>query len=1309
MKRIIRKTMTYAAVLMLSACQTVARETVEKETRMKIKRTDCALTMGREFPGARGTLTTDDDGNPVLTYDFSRGGRYVGVEIRLPAPGLKSFAVSFEAERNCRASLVILEPGNRLETRRQHYAAGAGEIVIDSRTQFIQSRAAVTGRGEAVLFRIEKSTNAPFSGRMIIKDIRYSAGAPASVVSDKPDPNAPVKELTVVPSLFHRSHGLEYPGARTMQLQVPEGIKLEYDFTHGGRYIGAELDLEYAGATRFEIIFDVPQRVKVFGRALFPGGFYETPAAYFEAGTELKFTIAANGPWRKVQGRAGLDGVLGDDIDRAMLCVEKAPGTPDVGSITYRKVIYYGAETPHGEKIAPASSLPSPVFLWDKDHVQQVKNGETKPGIPGWFAADVRFGGTDFSIDRNRLNPKAFSISAWIYVGKADSSFANETGTYRDIIRKTTVNSFAASTEFKFSLCKMVPELAFQDENGIWCGVMRYGKNFRSGNNGKEFKPIISLPRVRENEWTMVTGTFDAGTIRTYINDEFILESRYPGQRNMYFSTSPLKLGNLFGMVDNIAVYDKALKPGEVALRYRETQAQYAGKLVALTPRTREFLSTFDRDFKKLLPITKRYLEHLPEREQYDHTPAFTLGRVNGQIMILRDGRPETSFCVAPVNAWFPKGSEAVADFAAAGTPYVQTVSNINPKHGGWGDSLDFTYLEQNLETTMKYHPNCRVIIRVSLEPPAWWKAQHRDEADRTEGGKTSNMPSMSSTVWQQDAAKALQRLIEHFENHPVYGPRIAGYLLGGGRASEWYWYASRYGWIDYNPKNVQRFRRWLKKHYHGDVGKLRAAWNSDTVTFETAEIPSGRLRGTSEHGFFRDLKKAMPVADHLRYMSEVISGCISKMAAAARKSMKTPKLIGVFNGYSTWHDDLSNQGFLNFGRVLADPNIDFIASPVCYLNRRAGFAGDYMNGFTAGIRLHGKLYYDEADMRSCFCNDTNAYKTTTPEETRCVLWRSWGNAMTQGTTLWWLLLAGNNTFHDEKLISDIAEMSRLEQKIVTHDRRPVAEIAVFCDEESMCFVNSRQRVFHAFNREARERLAHIGAPMDFYLLSDIGNVNMPDYKIYVFLNAYYMTPEKRASIHKKLAKNNAIAVWCHAPGYLSPQGNLHSTMKELTGFRFGNISKVSRTPLVFTSAGKELLPDMAKENREEYTMSPLFFVKPDAEDTVLANIGKAPVLVKRQEVFGTSLFSAVPPTAALLRDLCRANGIHIYIGSNDVLRANAGVVMVHASSAGVKRINIPWQTPVWEVVSGRIFNNAGKIELPMKFGQTAIFIPASR
>ena len=84
----------------------------------------------------------------------------------------------------------------------------------------------------------------------------------------------------------------------------------------------------------------------------------------------------------------------------------------------------------------------------------------------------------------------------------------------------------------------------------------------------------------------------------------------------MYFSTSPLKLGNLFGMVDNIAVYDKALKPGEVALRYRETQAQYAGKLVALTPRTREFLSTFDRDFKKLLPITKRYLEHLPEREQ---------------------------------------------------------------------------------------------------------------------------------------------------------------------------------------------------------------------------------------------------------------------------------------------------------------------------------------------------------------------------------------------------------------------------------------------------------------------------------------------------------------------------------------------------------------------------------------------------------------------------------------------------------------------------------------------------------------------
>ncbi len=1291
-----------AVLSALSFCLVFAGDT-PKNNVLPIEIDGCSLTLGREFPGAKGDLKEDSDGNVLIEYDFTEGGRYVGAEVKLPVRNLKDYSVAFDAKQTSRISLIIPQPGNRIETKRKNYAAGEHKAVIAPDTVFIQSGAKVDGTADKVLFRIEKSADAPLKGTVMLKNISYFGEPPKTVVSSKPDSNAPVKELAVTPPMFHRSHGLEYPGAQTMWMQVPEGVKLEYDFTEGGRYVGAELDLDYAGATHFEIIFDAPHKVKVFGRAHTRTGFYETKAVYFEPGKDLKFTIAANGPWRNARGTAKADGVLGGDVERVMLCIAKASGTPITGNITYKKVISYGAPTPCGIKAEPAKTMPEPVYTFD---AKNAKNAETKPGVPGLFAADVRFGDTVFEFDSKKLNPRSFTISAWIYAGPQNSPLSGDAGMYRNIISKKTTGSFIPNTEIQFSLCKMVPQLAFQNVQGVWSGVMRYGNDFRSGDNGSDLKPIISLPRVNPEEWTLVTGTFDNGVIRTYKNDELILESRYPNRREMYFSGSPMKFGNLFGMVDGLAVYDKALSHEEVALRYAQGKAQYAGKKHTLTRRADEFFAGFDPDFRETLPITAEYMKNLPAREDYGHVPAFTVGKFNGQVMIHRDGKPETSFCAVPVNDWYPKSSEAVADFAAAGTPYTQLVFTYNPKHGGWGDSLDFSDLEAKIEENIKYHPNSRIIIRTRLTPPSWWKAQHKDEMDRTDSGRTSNEPSMSSEAWLKDAAKALRATIEHFEKHPVYGPRIAGYIIGGGRANEWYWFASNRGWIDYNPKNVQRFRNWLRKHYKNDVNALRKAWHSKTVTFETANIPSGKLRGASEYGFFRDLKYSMPVADHLRYMSDVISSDIAYLAAEARKSLKTPKLLGVFNGYSTWHDDLSNQGFQYFHKVLADPNIDFITSPVCYNNRRAGFAGDYMNGYTASIRLHGKLYYDEADMRTNFCSDPNIYKTTTLEETRNVHWRSWGNAMTQGTTLWWLLLAGNNSFHDKDLMGDIARMSKFEQQAVKLDRNPVAEIAVFSDDESMLYVNAKQKPFHAFNREARERLAHIGAPMDFYLLSDIDNPAMPDYKIYVFLNAYYMTPEKRAAIHKKLAKNKAVAVWCHAPGYLSPKGNKYSTMKELTGFTFDDQFKIGRTPLKFTDAGRKELPDTAANNHEEYTMSPLFFIKPDEKDVVFASAAKLPVLAKRQESFGTSVFSAVPPTADLLRDLCRAENIHVYISSGDVLRANSSMVMVHASSDGVKKINIPWTGAVRELISGKTFPDAGKIELPMKFGETAIFTP---
>jgi hypothetical protein len=213
----------------------------------------------------------------------------------------------------------------------------------------------------------------------------------------------------------------------------------------------------------------------------------------------------------------------------------------------------------------------------------------------------------------------------------------------------------------------------------------------------------------------------------------------------------------------------------------------------------------------------------------------------------------------------------------------------------------------------------------------------------------------------------------------------------------------------------------------------------------------------------------------------------------------------------------------------------------------------------------------------------------------------------------------------------------------------------------------------------------------------------MPDYKVYVFLNAFYITPEMRKIIHEKLARNKATAVWCYGAGYLSPDGNSVDTMTELTGFTFDKVDRLKNRTLSLKNRKHPFLRDTTVLD-EQHSFAPGFSVKSEKGVTVLGTFGKNNVLAVKNTDFGTSVYTLMPPTPELLRSICRTKNIHLYNEANDVIRANRSVVMIHASKGGKKVINLPWNTPAKEVVSGKIYP-AGKVELNMKAGHTAIFI----
>ncbi len=1286
----LKKFLLLAAVSAFAVFNAFGADAVPVKAQIK----KCKFSIGREHPGAKGQMSAVADG-VSMKYDFTGGGHYTGVEYHPGANNADYFELTFHPKQVTRYFLRIKAGKYTFVTKSQTVQGGRDitvKIKKDTKWRAVwggKKTYQINDKIDFIMFCVEKSLNCPKTGEVILKSFAVPG------VKEIKLPDMSVKS-SFVPSheRSFRSSGLEYaPGSKTVKEAVPEGIKFHYDFTYGGRYGGVEMELPLPYGRAFNIVFDAAQPVRVFGRVLDSKGFYETKRFHFKAGKNIEFKIAADTKWQRQTHKDKSVKVLDGSAKRVMLCVEKSENAPLKGAIVLKRVDVWGAGFPDEKAFTPAKSAPEPVYYFAGVDIPGVVDAEYHPEAKAIFAPDIAMSNASVTIDAAKLDPEHFTISAWVYP-------RGDAGRYRSLVLKNENASDGAKFDFNFSSYNLVPIFGFLDGKAHWQGQLRYYDDIRSGKDGKTLTPIIYCRQMIPDSWNFVAATFNRGEIRIYLNGYQVAEPCYSRDTKLNFSRAPLNIGGGFdGLFDRIAIFDKSLTAGEVEFLRQRDLAQYQGRKHKVVSRSEELRRNHDPQFKKLLPMTAQYLKNIPAEKKESSPPVFSRKVYNGAVMIHRNGVPESGTMAMPVQPAF-QSKAAADDFAAAGVRYVQyNVETDAP----WQENGDYSQVDKVLIDTFANNPNARILIRYSLEAPAWYRKAHRDEADLASSGKSSERPSLSSEKWQADAEKALIRFVTHLENHPVYGHKIAAYLIGGGRCGEWYWWASRFGWIDYNPKNVARFREWLKKHYNNDVAALRRAWNDKNVTFETAEIPAPGMRGTSEDGFFRSVKKARPVADHLRYMSEVVSSTVSRFAKAARGALKSPKLLGFFNGYATWHDDLSNQGFYDFKTVIADPNVDFVAAPVCYINRRARYAGDYMNGYQATIALHNKLYYDEADMRTCFSLEKTAYKLPTMEETRSVHYRAWGNAMTQGVNLWWMLLSGNSTFHDPLIMGDIANMVKHEPEILSLDRSKVAEIAVLCDEESMHYVNAFHKQFHAYNREARERLAHIGAPIDFYLMSDIANAKMPDYKVYVFLNAFYITPAQRKIIHEKLARNKAVAVWCYGAGYLSPTGNNVKTMELLTGFKFDKVGKMTKQHLALKNSGNPIIKDM-KKSEEEFFFAPGFSVKPDSGVTILGSFGKHNVLAAKECSFGTSVYTLMPPAPELLRSICRMKNIHLYNEENDVIRANNSVVMIHASTGGKKVINLPWNTPAKEVVSGKIYP-AGKVALNMKAGHTAIFV----
>lgn len=620
-------------------------------------------------------------------------------------------------------------------------------------------------------------------------------------------------------------------------------------------------------------------------------------------------------------------------------------------------------------------------------------------------------------------------------------------------------------------------------------------------------------------------------------------------------------------------------------------------------------------------------------------------------------------------------------------------------------DRYDYGAFDRYFATMLDVDPDAWFLPHIGLTGPLWWQQAHPEETGLHEDG-TRAPTSFASELWKREMGEDLRKLITHLRRAP-YANRIIGYIVYSGYTAEWQmwgtWKSSR---DDYSDPAMRAFRAFLQRRY-GTDGKLQSAWADRTVTLDTAEMPRGAERRPGGPQVFRDLKTERRAIDFYEFISTMTSDAILHFARIAREATEGQSLIGTYYAYLTAHGiNQQDSGHCAAQRVFDSPYIDFLMSPPNYRYRKPGETSTFMSA-TDSLRMRGKLWLDESDHRTFLSDPSAGYgRASTLEDSLGVFRREFAEVLAKRAAVSWFDMGGGWFSHPE-MLDEMGRAAKVMRQSLT-TRQPFApEIGVFVDPESLYWMRSTSATA-ALVLNQIVTMPQSGAPWDFCLLSDIGDARMPDYKFYVFLNAFRVDDVCRQAIQRKLKRNHATALFVYAPGCFDAEGESLENMQALTGIRIAK-DEAAGAPQILIDAKSQMangLDAAEPVGAQSLTVSPLFYADDSDAQVVgkLVGSGRAGLVVKPMDGW-TSIYSAamtLPP--ALMRNLARLAGAHIWVETADALYTDGQFLGIHAAADGEKRISLPFCGNVADALSGKLLLNAGQtVALDMRRAETVL------
>ncbi len=668
-------------------------------------------------------------------------------------------------------------------------------------------------------------------------------------------------------------------------------------------------------------------------------------------------------------------------------------------------------------------------------------------------------------------------------------------------------------------------------------------------------------------------------------------------------------------------------------------------------------------------------------------------------------------------------------DLAKAGVRLHWITMEPNKKTK-WGPQIwqadgkyDFTAMDRLIVAVLQYDPSMLLQIYLNIlpypefadvHPDAAWvnargskivgeKESVRDEKFRVKGEFLTT--SLTAPEYRAQSADFLKAFCEHLKKSDL-GKAVIGFHLTGGTDGQWFYpgWKKGEGSIDRSRGNLIAFRQWLQKKYI-TVDSIRSAWKNPDLNFENIKMPEESARCNGE--YYLSPLRDQAVIDANRFVDAGVTETINLFAKTIKENIGKNILLTTY--YPNKLYDLKDW--------IEAPYLDGTVGVEEYGNwRNLGQTGEIAT-ITGSLRLHGKYFLSELDYRtenaSSWEMDANEFAksiviTKGTSAAANVMRRSAGNAFTKGGGAWHFSLMGNS-WNSKMHMKNISEIQKAAMMAAKTDSTDIAQIAVFVDESvgiyNTCPDIYSPKVNYQANFVPRIALDRSGVTWDSYLLSDLENPKLPDYKVYIFLSAAGLQQTQIQFIQHRLQRAGKVLLFLNNAGYFEAAG-FTINIKKLTGMHIKQ-GDANSAQSRYIPVGSDRLSE-GVENTIVESSGPVFFVD-DSSATPLArisNTSKTGIAVKRLKGWTSvysSLIGGVSPQ--LIRNMAMEAGIAPIGPLDEVVYAGNGLIVVHALKAGVKELNWGKDSRLIDMKTGKIVaTNKHSITIKMCIHETRWF-----